>query len=179
MTAVEYPEHIETDRLLLRPPRLSDALAIFEYASDPEVTRYMDWPTHTSLETAIEFINGSLLKLADGTELTWVLTLPSDGRSIGVVSCRMHGHSVDFGYALNRHSWGQGYATEAARSVVEWLSTLAHVHRIWATCDVENTASARVLEKAGLTREGVLRCWSIKPNIGPRPRDALVYSKVV
>jgi ribosomal-protein-alanine N-acetyltransferase len=52
------------------------------------------------------------------------------------------------------------------------------VYRIWATCDTDNVASARVLEKAGLRREGTLHRWSVKPNIGPEPRDAFVFAKV-
>jgi RimJ/RimL family protein N-acetyltransferase len=175
---LDPPEHIKTQRLRMRHPRLSDAPAIFEYASDPEVTRYMDWPTHTSVQTAVDFVQGCLVRLTERTELTWALTVPPEDRTIGVISCRMHGHSVDFGYALNRDYWRRGLATEATRAIVEWVSNLEDVYRVWATCDVENVASARVLEKAGLSREGVLRCWSIKPNIGPRPRDAFVYAKV-
>jgi RimJ/RimL family protein N-acetyltransferase len=175
---VEPPKIIETERLSLRRPLLSDAAAIFEYARDPEVTRYMDWSMHTSPDGAVEFLTGALERLAAGTELTWMVTVKPDERAIGTISCRMRGHAVDFGYALNRRYWGRGFATEAARAVVAWVSALEDVYRVWATCDVENIASARVLEKATLTREGVLRSWSIKPNIGPQPRDAYVYAKV-
>ena len=175
---VHPPKMIETPRLNLRHPLLSDAADIFEYARDPEVTRYMDWPTHTSPDGAVEFLTSALERLASGTELTWIVTVKPDDRAIGAISCRMHGHAVDFGYALNRRYWGRGFATEAAHAIVDWVSRLEHVYRVWATCDVENVASARVLEKTGLTREGLLRSWSIKPNIGPQPRDAYVYAKV-
>jgi RimJ/RimL family protein N-acetyltransferase len=70
-------------------------------------------------------------------------------------------------------------APEAARAVLEWASTLDGVHRIWATCDVENGASARVLEKIGMAREGLLRRWAVRPNLpATPPRDAYVYSWV-
>lgn len=101
-----------------------------------------------------------------------------DDRAIGVIACRMRGHAVDFGYALDRRHWRRGYATEAAQAIAAWASGLEHVHRVWATCDVENLASARVLAKAGLQREGVLRRWSIKPNIGTVPRDSYIYARV-
>jgi RimJ/RimL family protein N-acetyltransferase len=162
----------------LRSPTLADADAIFEYASDPDVTRYMDWPTQTDPQSARDFLDGCLERLATGSELSWVITVPPSDRSIGMISCRMHGHAVDFGYVLTRSSWGQGFGTEAARAVVGWLSELDHIYRIWATCDADNVASARVLEKAGLQREGTLRRWSVKPNIGPEPRDAFVFAKV-
>jgi RimJ/RimL family protein N-acetyltransferase len=151
---------------------------VFAYASDPEVTRYMDWVTHASRDDAVAFLDGALERRAAGTETTWMMTVPPDDGAIGVISCRMRGHAADFGYALDRRYWGRGYTTEAARAVVGWASGLEHVHRVWATCDVENVASARVLEKAGLQREGVLRCWSIKPNIGPVPRHSYMYARI-
>jgi RimJ/RimL family protein N-acetyltransferase len=52
------------------------------------------------------------------------------------------------------------------------------VHRVWATCDVDNPRSARVLEKAGLSREAVLRAWGVRPNVSPEPRDMFMYAKV-
>ena len=55
---------------------------------------------------------------------------------------------------------------------------LRPVRRVWATCDVENAGSIRVLEKAGLSLEGTLRRWAVRPNLSPEPRDALVYSKI-
>lgn len=107
-----------------------------------------------------------------------MVTITPDDAAIGVISARMRGHAVDFGYVLERRHWGRGFATEAAQAVVGWASGLEHVHRIWATCDVENVASGHVLEKAGLQREGVLRCWMIKPNIGPVPRDSYMYARI-
>ena len=95
-----------------------------------------------------------------------------------MISCRLRAHRADFGYVLNRAWWRRGLGTEAATAVVDWASRLEHVHRVWATCDTANIGSARVLEKAGLTREGVLRRWDVKPNIGPEPRDAFVYARV-
>jgi len=117
------PRVLETPRLRLRSPTLADADAIFEYASDADVTRYMDWPTQTDPQSARDFLDGCLERLATGSELSWVITVPPSDRSIGMISCRM-------------------------------------------------------LEKAGLQREGTLRRWSMKPNIGPEPRDAFVFSKV-
>jgi RimJ/RimL family protein N-acetyltransferase len=169
---------LQTERLCLRHPRDSDAAAVSEYASDPEVTRYMDWPTHTGPHEAVVFLEGAHERLAAGTEFTWMIVVKADDRVIGAISCRMRRREVDFGYALNRAYWGQGFATEAARAIVAWASSLEHVNRVWATCDVDNIASARVLEKVGLAREGVRRRRAVKPNIGPEPRDAYVYAKV-
>jgi RimJ/RimL family protein N-acetyltransferase len=66
----------------------------------------------------------------------------------------------------------------ASRNTVAWAVDLSGVYRIWAVCDVENTASARVLEKLGMVRERVLRKWIIHPNVSPVPRDCYVYARV-
>lgn len=167
-----------TPRLRLRVPVRADVDAMFAYASDPEVTRFMDWPTHTRVETVAEFLAGALERWADGSEWSWVVTVPPADRAVGTISCRRRGHAIDFGYILARELWGRGLMTEAASAVVAWAGQLDGVHRVWATCDAENVGSARVLEKAGLAREGVLRCYAIKPNLGPLPRDAFIYSRV-
>jgi len=65
--------------------------------------------------------------------------------------------TADMGYVLNRGYWGKGYATEAAKALIHFGFSKLKFHRIWATCDVQNKASARVLEKAGMKREGLLR----------------------
>ena len=145
------PEVIATERLRLRRPRPSDADAIFEYGSDPEVTRYMDWPRHEKVDTVADYLATCAPRWDSGAEYYWVIARPADDRAIGGISCRVKGHAVDFGYVLNRHHWRQGFATEAARAVVDLAFSLASVHRVWATCDVENLASVRVLEKLGLT----------------------------
>ena len=85
---------------------------------------------------------------------------------------------MDFGYVFNRKYWGQGYATEATRAVVAWAMSLSGVYRVWATCDTENFASVRVLEKTGLLREGTLRRCTIRPNISMIPRDTFVFAKI-
>jgi RimJ/RimL family protein N-acetyltransferase len=108
-----------------------------------------------------------------------VITLKPDDRPIGSVGCRRRGHAVDLGYVLSRNHWRRGYATEAAQAVFKLAAGLEGVYRVWATCDVENTASARVLEKIGMVREGILRRWAFRPNLPPQPpRDALVHSWV-
>lgn len=172
------PETLETDRLRLRRPRGSDAEAVFEYAGDPEVTRYMDWRTHTEIRAARDFLQGCAVRWAAGEEFCWLLTVKPHDVAVGAIGCRVRGHAADFGYVLNRTYWRQGLATEASRAIVTWASGLAPVYRVWATCDSENGASARVLEKAGLSREGLLRRWAVRPNIGGEPRDALIYARV-
>lgn len=177
-TSERPPEVIELQRLRLRRPRLSDATAIFEYASDPEVARFADWPISSSVESVTERLRGREPDWSAGTEFHWVLTLPPDDQPMGAIACSVAGHAAEFGFLVNRRYWRKGYATEASRAVVDWIFSVPSVWRLSATCDVENVASARVLEKAGLTREGVLRQAIIRPNLSDKPRDAFSYSKV-
>jgi RimJ/RimL family protein N-acetyltransferase len=81
-----------------------------------------------------------------------------------------------FGFIVARRLWGHGYATEAAHAALEWIKSLTQVNLIQATTDVDNLASARVLEKLGMVREAVLSQWARRPNLPGRPlRDALLY----
>ena len=87
-------------------------------------------------------------------------------------------YKVLIAFHLARSEWGRGYATEAARALVNWALSQRQVFRIWTVVDVDNGASVRVLEKLGMVREGVLKRWSIHPNISPEPRDYYCYALV-
>lgn len=150
--------------------------AVFAYASDPLVTRLMDWPTHLAVETSRCFLAFCETGWEAGTEFTWVLTLPPSDRAVGTIACRPKELGAEFGYVLHRDVHGRGLATEASRAVVGWLASVPGVRRIEATCDVENEASARVLRKAGLVRERLLPAYGVRPNLGPEPRDVLLFS---
>ena len=169
---------LSTRRLILRPPESRDAPAIFDaFASDPEVTRFLRWRPHRTLADSQRAMVARLNGLETGKEISWLLSLRTDGSVLGIISAWPGEGEVEIGFALGRRSWGQGLMTEAVRSVVAWAFEPAPVIRVWAICDVENLASTRVLEKAGLQREGLLKAHAIHPNIGPDPRDCLLYSK--
>jgi ribosomal-protein-alanine N-acetyltransferase len=175
---VSPPETFKLERIRLRRPALSDAEAIFEYGSDPEVARYADWPARTNVDQVVQSLSGRAAQWESGEEFSWVITLREDDRAIGGVTCHVQPDSAEIGFLLNRRYWGQGLATEAARAVMEWLLSIPSIHEIWATCDTENLASRRVLEKLGLIRQAVLRNWIVRPNISDQPRDAYRYAYV-
>ena len=85
---------------------------------------------------------------------------------------------MQFGYCLARDAWGQGFATEAASQFVTTALEQPELWRVQAFCDLDNPASARVLEKAGLTLEGTLRRHMVLPNLSDTPRDMLCYARV-
>ena len=169
------PEIFELPHLRLRRPAPSDAEAIFEYGSDPAVAHFMDWPVCTSIDQIRESLRRRGIRWESGDEYYWVITLREADRAIGGISCYVQPDSAEIGFLLNRRYWGNGYTTEAARAVIGWLLSIPGMREVWATCDVENLASARVLEKAGLSSQGILDHGIIRPNISTTPRAAYRY----
>jgi RimJ/RimL family protein N-acetyltransferase len=173
------PATIETARLRLRPPVTDDAEAIFTtYARDPEATRYVSFPTYQSSAEAREYLRRCAVGWAGDGPFTWVILLRENGRLAGAIDIRPQDRRVELGYILGREHWGHGYMTEVVRALSEWVLAQPEVHRVWAVCDVDNRASARVLEKAGMEREGRLRRWAVHPNISATPRDFWCYARV-
>ena len=176
---MNWPESITTDRLTLRPPVETDARAIFDgYAQDSAVVRYLIWRPHTHIGETHEYLAHCRAGWDTRSDFTWALTLHGDDRLIGMIGLRPHGHKPDLGYVLAKAYWGRDLMTEAGRAIVRLAFSDPTVYRVWATCDVDNSASSRVLEKLGMTREGVLRRWTFHPNVGDEPRDSYCYARV-
>ena len=172
-----WPERIETARLILRAPIDTDAAAIFRpYTQDTDVTRYLMWRPHEVLADAHEYIARCQSRWRSSAEFTWMLTGRVDGEVLGAIALRPDGHKAAIGYVLTRAYWGQALMPEAARALLDHARGIAELHRVWAVCDVDNLGSARVMEKIGMAREGLLRRWVVHPNIGTTLRDALCYS---
>jgi [ribosomal protein S5]-alanine N-acetyltransferase len=173
------PDQLHTERLILRRPREEDAEALFHaYAQDAEVLRYLTWLPHRTVEETRALVRRALEEWEEGRTFRWVVVRRREDRPIGMVELRPDGHRLELGYVLARRYWNRGYMTEAVQAVVTWALAQPEIHRVWAVVDVDNRASARVLEKAGMQREGVLRRWSVHPNLGPLPRDCACYSAV-
>lgn len=150
---------LETVRLLLRPLRMSDAEDIFEYASDPEVTTYTFWYTHNSLDDSKKFISW----LTSDHFACWGIVHKESNKVIG--TCFFHSFNfqhrrADIAFNLSRKYWGQSYATETAREVILFGFNQWGLNRIQGTCMIKNIASARVMEKVGMTFEGILRKYT-------------------
>ena len=175
---IEPPQAFRTKRLSLRWPVVEDARAIFEeYATDPEVTRYLTWEPHTELASVAGFLRLAISGNESGESHSWSISRVGEDRVIGMLGARFRGYKVDVGYVLGRRHWGQGYMPEAVSWLAEWALRQTGIFRVWAVCDVENTASARTLEKSGFEREGLLRRWILHPNRSPEPRDCFIYAR--
>ena len=173
------PELVQTERLVLRPPRISDAAAIFQsYAQDVEVTRYLTWEPHKNVQETERFLTGCVAAWEGQNRFPWVVIWREKGELAGMIEMRINNFKADVGYVVARSFWGRGVATEALRPIVEWGLGQEGIYRVWALCDAENGASARVLEKVGMQREGLLRRYSLHPNISFEPRDCYCYAAV-
>jgi RimJ/RimL family protein N-acetyltransferase len=174
------PDAFHTARLTLRPIAPDDADPIFDaYAQDPEVTRYLVWRPHRSRDETAAYVARSMAAAAAEYARTYVLLGRGDGRLRGAFDLRRPApHRLEFGYVLARQWWGQGLMTEALAEIVRWGLAEPGVFRVGSVCDAANLASARVMEKAGLEREALLRRWSVHPNLGDEPRDCLSLARV-
>jgi ribosomal-protein-alanine N-acetyltransferase len=172
-----FPDRLETARLLLRPIAASDAAAIFEgYAQDAKVLRYLSFRPHRDMADTEAYIARCLATPAESGR-TYVLIDSVAGGLLGAFDLRRaQPHRLDCGYVLARVAWGRGLMTEALSTVVGWAIRQDAIWRIGGVCDVDNRASARVMEKAGMLQEGILRRWLVHPNLGPEPRDCLCYA---
>lgn len=171
------PKTLKTKRLRLRKAKLTDADAIFrQYAQDPEVTRYVSWRAHRSVLETREYMRMCQLAWDIGKAFHWVIERREDRQVIGMIVARVNAEKWELGFVLARPHWGQGLMTEAVTAIIEWAIKQKGIYRIWAVCDIDNRASARVMEKAGMQREGVLRRWSVHPNLSDEPRDSYCYA---
>ncbi len=188
---VSLPTVVRTRRLRLRPPTLADAQSVFDaYASDPVVTRYLAWSTHSTTDDTAQWLSQGIEAwnaVASGEAATcpvpWLVEKQGDHRIVGSVSVALGpdtrepggAHDAVVGYALTRSEWGNGLTTEAVGAVLRRLLDDGELMQVWSMCDVDNRASARVLEKVGMRYHGMLASWTARPNGSCSPRDVHCY----
>jgi RimJ/RimL family protein N-acetyltransferase len=177
--ALSLPEEIRTPRLTLRAPRATDALYLFAaYTQDLDVARYMTWRPHTQLSQTEGFIAYCVKAWAEQRSRAYLLVPhENDDIPVGMLEARLQAHAIDIGYVLQRKYWGQGLMPEAIDSFSRLALSLPEYFRIQATCDTENQASARTLEKSGFLREGRLERHTLVPNLGGEPRASFMYAR--
>ena len=170
---------IATERLTLRRFTIEDAENMYyNWASDPEVTKYLTWQPHESLEQTAEILQQWEEDYSKNDYYQWAIELNDIEQPIGsisVVSLKEDIQSAELGYCIGKSWWHQGYTTEAVEAVVRFLLAEVGAGRVWAQHDVANPNSGEVMKKAGLDYEGTLR-QSTRNNQGIV--DAAVYAKI-
>lgn len=152
---------LETERLILRRFTVEDAQDMFDnWAHDPEVAKYVTWAPHPDAAATKELLTLWSAQAEEMDTYNWCIVWKQSGEAIGNISVvRLHerAETAEIGYCLSARFWGQGIMTEAFRAVIAYLFTCVGVNRIEARHDTRNPASGRVMEKCGMTKEGVLR----------------------
>lgn len=148
---------METDRILLRPWRESDAEALFKYASDPDVGPRAGWPPHKSVEESLQIICTVF-----NTPTMWAVELKETGEAIGCVgylpasvsNLQIPDDQCEVGYWIGKPYWGRGICTEALRLVIDYCFNVKHFTILWGDFFPSNPASGRVMTKCGFVDTG-------------------------
>jgi len=150
----------ETDRLILRKVRRSDALDLYEYCRSPISAKFAEWEPHENLSVTKQYISWLLNSAKRGEYMTWAIELKESGKVIGTCSFT----SVDkefkiaeIGYGILNEYWGNGYASEAVKAILEYGFCNIGFCRIFARIMKENTASVHLALSVGMECEGFMR----------------------
>jgi RimJ/RimL family protein N-acetyltransferase len=155
-------QSIHTERLLLRRFTVADASAAYHnWQNDPVVTRYLTWPAYTSLAPAKARMTLTAASYRQPDVYQWAMQLTDPAATlIGNISVVSHDddlRTMAIGYVMGQTWWGHGYMPEALRAVIDYLFSGTDVNRIEARHDTHNPNSGKVMHKAGMQFEGVLR----------------------
>lgn len=151
---------LETERLSLRRILPRDAIDMYAYSSDENVTRHLLWDPHPDPGYTAQYIEYLQTRYAVGDFFDWALIWKEDGRMIGTcgfTNIDLPNNNAEIGYVLHPDFHRRGIAAEAAKEVIRFGFSVLGLHRISAVCMKENTPSMRVMEKCGMTQEAVLR----------------------
>ena len=155
-------KRLETERLLLRRFAVSDTAAMYKnWASDPEVTRFLTWPVHEREETSRAVLEDWVKGYENENCYHWAIVLKEYGAepigSISVVGRNDDIEMVDIGYCIGRNWWHQGIMSEALKMVIDFFFEDVGVNRIECRHDPRNPHSGMVMRKCGMKYEGTLR----------------------
>ncbi len=154
------PDILSTDRLILRPLRMSDARDLYAYARDPLVSKHVLWTAHRSVSDSRRFLRAGIRQYSRGFPGSFAIVLRENSRMIGTIGfmwINSEYRSCEVGYSLSRDYWNRGLMTEALREVIRYAFDTLSLNRIECQHETDNPASGRVMEKAGMRFEGVMR----------------------
>ena len=153
---------LETGRLILRRFTPDDAEPMFRnWASDPEVTKFLMWPTHTDPKVTRSILEDWEKHYPEENYYHWAITIKENGSepigSIAVVEQDDGSSKAHIGYCIGRKWWHQGITSEALKAVMDYLFDVVGVNRIESRHDPRNPNSGKVMMKCGMKYEGTLR----------------------
>ncbi len=155
-------QRIETDRLILRRYVIEDADAMYKnWASDSEVTKFLTWQPHSSVDVSRGIIENWLKEYSDEKYYHWAIVLKANGNEpigdICVVHMKEDISMVHIGYCLGRAWWRREIMSEALKAVMDFMFDTVEVNRVESRHDPMNPNSGKVMQKCGMKYEGTLR----------------------
>lgn len=167
---------LQTERLILRPFEMEDALEMFGgWASDPEVTKYLTWDTHKSIDETKYVLDMWIKEYEDPKRLNFAIVLKSENKLIGGIDVVRYEEGVPvIGYNLSRKYWNKGYMTEACKCLLDYLFSVGY-NKIRIDAMTENTGSNRVIEKCG----GVFSETEERPHKWNNDNDKVLVNRYV
>lgn len=155
-------QRIETDRLILRRYVIEDAEAMYKnWAFDSEVTKFLTWQPHPSVDVSRSIIEDWLKEYSDEKYYQWAIVLKDNGNEpiggISVVHMNEDISMVHIGYCLGRAWWRRGIMSEALKAVMDFMFDTVEVNRVESRHDPMNPNSGKVMQKCGMKYEGTLR----------------------
>lgn len=151
---------LEGERIILRKMLFDDAQDMYEYSSNPDVPKYLTWYPHPDIEYTMAYLRYVSQKYRTGDIFDWAVVDKKSGKMIGTCGFARIDYpndSAEIGYVLNPNFQRKGIAAEAASLVIKFGFEMLELERIEARYMVENTPSRKVMEKCGMTFEGVRR----------------------
>ncbi len=168
---------LSTARLKLRPLKIEDAHDMFEYTSHEDSSKYLSWTPHTKLEETVLFIENVVALYGNSdTEFSWAIELMESQKMIGVVKffdINKNNNRAEISYILNSKFQGKGYINEAISVAIDFAFDKMKIIRIQARCTNDNIGSEKVMQRANMKFEGLLKkYWILKGET----KDVLLYA---
>ena len=156
----QFAPVLRTERLTLRRARMTDARDLYECCRDPQMAKYVLWDAHTSVSDTRGYVRYLLRQYRNGDPPTLAVEVNETGKVIGTIGfawLQPENRSAEVGYSIGREYWNRGYMTEALFAFLDWCFGDLNLNRVEAQHDLLNPASGRVMEKAGMRKEGEMR----------------------
>lgn len=170
---------IKTERLILRQFQLRDNADMFQWASNPDVVKFLSYEPHKTMEETNAILTSWVKSYNEMSTYNWAIEF--QGVVIGnisVVDKDDECFTCHLGWQIDKPYWNKGIMTEAAKAVVDYLFDQVHYDRITSGCDTRNIGSSRVMQKTGMTLEGTFRrcCYQKDGSIGDKFYYAILES---
>ena len=165
-------------RLTLRPLQIGDEVYMFKnWSSDSETTKYLSFPTHTSIDEAKTVVERFVKRAENFTQYVFAICENGSDEAIGSISLGIQSEKsniCEIGYVLNKDFWNRGYMTEALNCILKFAFLDVEANRVEALHSDKNMASGKVMENCHMVREGKLRDSYFSPQSGYH--DSYIYS---